>query len=126
MADELTITLSVQFDKGSLDYTFPATAPAAVTITGDDMVLHTQEIGTSEEAIILGDVDISANTGAWFVGINRDTTNYIEIRPGTGVADMIRMEPGEPCFFKIPPTATAPFAVADTAACKLEYMLVAS
>ena len=124
MADELTITATMQFDKGDSDYTVPTNgSPFSVTITGTNFLIHRQIVGTSEEALVLGDVDISAN-GAWLIMVNRDATNYVEIRPGTGVADMVEIPAGEVAMFKIPSSATAPFVIANTASCEVEYMLV--
>ena len=63
--------------------------------------------------------------GGYFIGRNVDSTNFIEIRPNTGVADLVRLEPGDWCLFRITDDAT-PYAIADTAACVLEYVVVAA
>ncbi len=88
-------------------------------MAGVDYVRKTQLIGTAEEAIQLGS-DIGTN--GWFMAINRDTTNIIQIRAATGVAGLCQLLPGEPCLFRL--MAAAPYAIALVASCQLEYLLI--
>lgn len=90
-----------------------------IDMTGTDFKHGTQIIGTSEEAIDLGEVA----AGGFCLLINRDATNYIEVRPNTGVADLIYMGPGEPAFFRITSDAV-PYAIADTDSCLLEVYIL--
>lgn len=124
MANELTVTIKALFEKGGTSITFPdgSHRETSVTVSGSRFFMGRQSIGTSEEAIDLGDIA----TGGWFFGINRDSTNYLEIRSGTGATDLVRMNAGEPCAFRISGDATAPFAIANTSACELEYLLIAA
>lgn len=92
----------------------------AVTLSGNQWIHHRQEIGTSEEALDLGDI----STGGWFFARNLDTTNYVELRSGTGATDFVRLNAGEFCLFRISGDASAPYAIANTAAVDLEYALV--
>lgn len=122
MADELTINWRATFTKSGTDITFPDPAKREfkVTITGTRFILNRQSIGTSAEAIVLGEVV----TGGYFFAVNRDATNFVEIRPGAGLTDTIRLQAGEGCMFRISPDAAAPQAIADTDAVELEYLLV--
>ena len=88
------------------------------TVTGDKFTHCIQEIGTSEEAIDLGDVSAGGYSFWW----NHDATNYVTIRSGTGADDLVKIGPGEVALFRL--TATAPYAIADTAACELEYIIL--
>lgn len=126
MANELTVTLAVRYNKGNFDDTVPSSgSPFSYDITGT-LVTHVRKsIGTSEEALELGEVDISANGGAHLVVKNDDATNFIEIRDSTGGNDLVKVLPGGVAYFMITSTATAPFAIANSAACEIEYMLVA-
>jgi len=119
MADELTLRVSLSFTKDGTTAEL-ALPPTTYDVAGTKPLKNRQEIGITEEALLLGD----AGVGGFLFAINRDDTNYIEIRPGTGVADLIRLEPGDPCLIRITDDATAPFAIADTAACELEYVLI--
>lgn len=117
MADELTISASLAFLKGSFTVDLSVSG-LQFTVSGTKFVHNIQAIGTSEEAIQLGDV----GTPGFALFINRDATNFVEIRPGTGDADMIKLKPGEPAMFRF--TSAAPYAIADTGACNVEYVII--
>lgn len=122
MADELTIRIAFKYSNSTTsdEYEWPHNSVMEFDVTGDQWISHVQEIGTSEEAIELGEIA----TGGWFIAMNLDDTNFIEIRPGTAETDLVKLLPGEPCMFRISGDASAPFAIADTAACKLKYFLL--
>ena len=115
MSSEIIVTMSLSVTKGGMTVALPFSA--RFDMAGANMAHLRQTIGTSEEAINMG-VDITIP--GWFMAINRDSTNYIEIRQGTGIADLVRLNAGEACCFRLAADATAPFAIADTAACELE------
>ena len=111
MASELSIsTLSITFTKSGSASFSAAPAALSITITGDAWMDNTQTVGTSEEAILLGDV---ATGGYWFVQ-NMDATNFVELRSGTGATDFIKLKAGEWAIFRTSGDATAPYAIADT------------
>lgn len=119
MASELSIgTLTVSFTKsGSSSFTVTPAA-LSITITGDAWMDNTQTVGTSEEAILLGDV---ATGGYWFVQ-NLDATNFVELRSGTGATDFIKLKAGEWAIFRTSGDATAPYAIADTSPCQVRFL----
>ncbi len=118
MATSGAVQCSLSFSKGNTNDALEAFLQFVVT--GTDCVRKTQQIGfASEEAIQLGS-DIGTN--GWFMAINRDPTNFIYIRPATGVANMCKLLPGEPCLFRL--AASAPYAQADTGICQLDYLLI--
>lgn len=119
MANELTVSASLSFTKGSITAAL-AKNGLQITITGTKKLENVQNIGTSEEALQLGDLGSAA--GCWLLLINRDPTNYVNIRPATGVADMCKVMPGEPALFRV--AGAAPYAIANTAACNVEYVLI--
>lgn len=118
MADELTNRASLTFEKGGTTVTL-TWGPTDIDVSGTNALHNRQNVGTSEEALLLGDVA----AGGWFFGINRDATNYIEIRAGSGLADLVKIKPGEFAFFRTAADAT-PYVIADTAACELEYVVI--
>ena len=79
---------------------------------------NTQTVGITEEAILLGDVAVG---GVWFVQ-NLDSTNFVEIRAGTGLTDLIKIKAGEWAIFRTSTDATAPFAIADTAPVQVRFL----
>jgi hypothetical protein len=119
MAGELKLTIKLDYDKGSVDLDFPSTE-FSVDVTSTLAHHGVQNIGTSEEAIELGGVA----AGGYVLMVNRDATNYVEIREGTGIADLVRILPGEPALFRLTDTATAPFAVANSAGCDVEVFVI--
>jgi hypothetical protein len=117
MANELTVSMSMQFRKGTVATGMSKTG-MEITVAGDQVTHNIQEIGTTQEALDMG--DITAPGYAFFY--NHDATNPVELRSGTGAADMIRLKPLEFCCFRL--EATAPYAIATTAAVQLEYMII--
>ena len=122
MASEITITCSMAFAKGNVASISRASTGLARDVTGSAYHANVQSVGTSEEAILLGD----AGVGGYFWGKNLDSTNFIKIRAATGIADLVRLKAGDVCLFRIDSGATAPYAIADTATCLLEYLLIAA
>lgn len=119
MADEATVRVSLSFEKGTVSES-KSFGPTTFDVAGDNPLCNIQDVGTSEEALLIGDITV----GGYLYARNLDATNFVEIRPGTGDADLIQLKPGDVCLFRLTPTATAPFVIADTGACRLEYMLL--
>lgn len=120
MADELTITAALRYESGVQR---AAIVPAALVVDAGVAPHHTvQSVGTSEEAIALGDLLTLGTLGYAFFR-NLDATNYVSIRAGTGETSLIRLQPGEWCVFPFDGAATAPYAIANTAAVNLEVCI---
>lgn len=117
MANENTIGATLKFLKGESDILF-AKSGILQDVAGDDYVKRTQTVGTSEEALGLGDL----TSPGYILMFNRDATNYVAIRPGTGENDLIRVPPGGVALFYC--HASAPFIIANTANCQVEYLLI--
>jgi hypothetical protein len=119
MANELTVNFSLAFVKGESRFSIPS-RQMQIDVSATPKISNTQTVGTSHEAMVLGDV---ASLGALWV-LNTDATNYVEI--GVEVAatfyPVIRLQPGDWGF--IPRVGTAaPFARANTSNVNLEYYL---
>lgn len=119
MANEITVSASLRLQLGVLDVSLTKSG-LQVNISGSEYTKLVQNVGTSEEQLDFGDV---ATPGYCFLR-NLDATNYVEIRPATGVADLIRLNAGEIALFRFAHDCTAPFAIANTAACRLEIYLI--
>lgn len=120
MANEITLNIKLRFNKSNTDFTFAPAVDMGIDVTGTNFIHNRQTIGTSEEVLDLGD----AGTGGYFVAINRDTTNNIMLRVGTAETDFIMLLPGEPCCFRLDDGEITPYAIAATANCELEYVLI--
>jgi hypothetical protein len=102
MANEITLTAKLVAKKGAGYATsFPDTQTTQVDMAGDNLGNNTQTIGTTAEAITMGDINTGGNTLGWFIVWNRDPTNYVQISygdaTGTNFADKIigRIPPGK-------------------------------
>lgn len=86
-----------------------------VTMAGNDHSHGTQVIGIVDEQIALG-ADIG--TLGYVLIVNLDPTNFVRV--GVEAENYaIKIKPGEPQLFR--PAANTLFAVADTAACKIQF-----
>ncbi|KKM85346.1 hypothetical protein LCGC14_1289990 [marine sediment metagenome] len=120
MADEITVTTSLSFTKDSITESMSDTATTFDMATAK-YVKAVQEIGLTEEAIVMGDV----TTPGWAYFKNLDATNFLTIREATAKDDLVKLKAGEHVVLRLDSTdATAPFAIADTGACKLEYLIL--
>ena len=118
MADEIYVSLQVSATKGSL--TESKAKDKYITMTGGNYAAGAQTIGTTHEAINLGDV---TTPGISFF-VNLDATNYVEIgkdSSGTFVP-MLKLMPGEPQLWR--PAVTALYAKANAAPVVLQYLVL--
>jgi len=123
VANEFTLNASLAYEDSESADLLLSVVDKLVSITTKKFIHAKQSIGTSEEAIDLG--ELTAPLG-WAIFINRDSTNYLEIRSGSGAAnDVIRLNAGEFALFRFGSDVTAPYAIANTAACQLEYAIFA-
>lgn len=116
MADELTARFQMSYTNGDDSFSLSAInqekdVAAAARVQG------VQTIGTSEEAIALGDV---ATDGGAFYARNLDDTNYVEI--GLTGSYVIKLLPGEFCFLSGVSDKDL-YARANTAAVQIAYAL---
>lgn len=120
MANEITVNASLAYeDSEDADELFSLTDLLA-SVASKKYIKHKQNIGTSEEAITLGEV----TTPGWAIFINRDETNFINLKVATGGAIFAKLKPGEIALLRLGSGAQAPYAIADTAACQLEFFLI--
>lgn len=111
---------------GSLQYTDSeganddlAIADLLATVATKRFIHSKQNIGITEEAIGLDEV----TTPGWAIFVNRDVTNFIELRVATAGAKFAKLKPGEFCLLRLGSGAQVPFAIADSAACQLEKFI---
>lgn len=119
MADEITVSGSLGAIKGTISKS-PGLAVVGLTpdMSGDQVHSTYQSVGTSEEAVALGDF----STGGWMMLVNRDGTNFITVKGSSGATAFAKMLPGE--FVLMRCIAAAPYVQADTAACLMEIFIV--
>jgi hypothetical protein len=119
MADELT--LSVNFSCSMDGATISDRYSDTIDVAASPQVGGVQTIGTSWEAIIMGEV----TSPGYFAYKNLDTTNYIEFSADSGGANpLIKAKATDFGCFRL--TGTTLYARANTAACKLKYNLLSN
>jgi hypothetical protein len=115
MANEITYQFQTLLGNGDLSDSFASNSQAADQSSAL-LIRNVQNIGTSDEALALGDV----TTPGWCVFQNLDDTNFVEIGVGSFTA-FLKLKPGELCLCRL--GTTAPRAQADTAAIDLFYII---
>ena len=85
---------------------------------GDEYVQAVQDVGTAEELLGVGDM----GQVGWCAFRNTDSTNYVELGKAPGEYTL-RLGPGE---FHGPMVWNGPliYAKANTATCKVEYLVI--
>lgn len=120
MANEISYNYSLSVAKTNLANS--KSAQGSITLNGSHYSAGAMNVPTTAggTAIPLGSV--ATNGTAFFK--NLDGTNYVEI--GVQVTGtfypLIRLKPGEPASLRISPSAV-PYALANTAAVALEYLI---
>lgn len=111
MANEISVSASVSASKNGI--TLSQSGSKAIDMAGDDMLLNTQLIGTSAEAIAFGEI-----TGAPSVVFlkNTDSTNFVTYGPSNPPTEF-KLLPGHVAVFQ--PASATQYAKADTAAVRL-------
>jgi hypothetical protein len=119
MADEITASCSLQFAKGNAAPPRVRSNDFKITVTGTDYTHKTQNVGTSAEALNLGEI----GTPGMMWAHNLDGTNFVEFGyDDGGFKPTVKLLAGDYCLFQH--TQAAPQVKADTGAVEIEYFLV--
>lgn len=121
MAGEITITTRLSYTNGPRSISW-SPASASVDQSGTDFTWKTQAIGTSPEAIALGEV--ASGAGAVMMIQNLDATNFVTVGyDDSGLKGFVKLMPGDPPFiFRC--SQAAPYAQADTDTCQIQYAIL--
>lgn len=117
MANELTVSCSVRFSKSGREAD-KAYGGIQIDVTGTRVISNTQTVGTSEEALVIGDV----GTAGYIIVKNLDSTNYVTIRGASAAVDCVKLKSGEVALFRL--ASSTPYAIANTAPVDIEYVLI--
>ncbi len=118
MANELSLSVRMRLANGDLKKSF-SSGNLSIDVAGVNVIDNVQNVGTSEEAVLLGD----SAAGGYMIAQNLDATNYVQIRPNTGVAALPRLLPGDVAVFRIDNDAV-PYVIANTAACNVRFIVI--
>jgi hypothetical protein len=120
MAEELTLNASLEYEDSEGSSDSLELTNGIANVSSKKFIHHKQTIGTSEEAIVLGEI----SSPGWAFFINRDSTNYIELKVASSGAIFAKLHPGRIAMLYLGSGGQAPYAVANTAACILEFLIV--
>lgn len=124
MANELTFSMAMTFYKSSIMTAAVGRSKEGqrVTVSGSAYVESTLSVATSATLVPIGNVSSLGYGFFW----NADGTNFLKLRNGLTGADLAKLRPqGLPAFIPLLDTATL-YAIADTAACVMEYLIVSA
>ena len=118
MAAEGTLTLTLTFVKGNLPPQTLTPGPVSIDVSGSTYLRQVQIVGTSKEAMLLGDV----GTPGYVMLHNCDSANFVEVFPNNTDAGLVKLKKGEWAVFRL--DAAAPYLKADTAPVNVEIFLL--
>jgi hypothetical protein len=117
MANKITITMSMKWTDGS-GSTLEAKGTNLIDQAGDNVIENIQNVGTSAEAVVMGDV-----APGYVAFKNLDTTNFVTIGSDNAVANVIcKLKAGEIAI--VPTALSSIYAKADTAGIRLLVLAV--
>lgn len=120
MAAEITVSASLGLDNGIVDVFGPLIAGQRFDITGAKYNRTVQAVGTTEEALQLGET--SGSLG-WCLLKNLDNTNFVNVKTATsGTVFAKLLAKGGCALFYFGSGVTAPFIQSDTASCNVEIL----
>jgi hypothetical protein len=123
MANEITVT-------GSLGYTNSAVSVAAqsLSISGSTFTIvgtrYAEGLFSVPTTVNGTALPIPAGTLGWCLIKNNDATNYVELMTAVSGTVFAKIAPGEVALFRFPANVTAPAAIANTAAVKIQYLIL--
>lgn len=123
-ANEITLNASLSYEDSEMDDPVSLELEDILkTVTTKRITRAKQNVGTSEEAINLGDV----SSPGYALLINRDTTNFINLKVATGGAIFARLDRSNGfALLKLGSGAQVPYAIADTAACQMDVFIIST
>lgn len=120
MAQEITLRASLSYAKSGRA-TAADSGELAIDMSGTKHLDTVQTVGTSEEALQLGEAG-AASSHYWIK--NLDATNPVDLKPASGGAVTTRILPGRVAVGQFAPGVSAPFVQAITASVDIRILLV--
>lgn len=120
MADEITLSIDFKYSKNGADSSFSSRG-LLITVSGNPVSEAVQSIGTSYEALAMGEV-----VAPGYVTLkNLDITNYVEFSADSGGANpLIKLKALEVACFRM--DGTTIYARANTGACLVQYKIISN
>lgn len=127
MANEINVTASLAYSNtaASIVGKLLALLNKAFNISGVNLVVATFSVPTVSGGgpAALPGLDALTTVG-WGCFVNHDSANYVDLYTAAAGVAFARLLPGECAVFRLPAGMTAPAALAHTAACLIEYLIL--
>lgn len=122
MADEIELNIGVRYADGLTEDFFEVIA-ALLSSAGKQRLRATQSVGfAAAEALGLGEI-----TSPVLLAVkNLDTTNYVTVLTGVAGVVFAKLTAGAAMVVPLGAGAQAPYVQANTAACKIDYLVIAA
>ena len=120
MANEVMISANLAYSDASGVKDELGVASFLADVTTKQTRRGQQSIATTETTLNLGGL---AAVG-WAALVNLDATNFVNVKTAASGTIFAKIPPGGVCLLYLGSGVTAPVAVADTAACLLDILLV--
>lgn len=119
MANEVTVNTTLNATKSGVTVNTGGQSKL-VDMDGDQMLTNVQTIGTSAEALVIGDI---ASLG-WIFVRNLDAANFVELALDSAVSTQVfaKLLAGEWALF--PAKTGTMYAKADTAECNIQVVAI--
>lgn len=127
MANEITVTASLAYSNTAASIVGKLLAMVAkgFSISGVNLVVATMAVPTAGGGGPAALPGLNAlTTVGWAMIVNHDATNYVDLYTGVAGVAFARLLAGECAVFRLPAAMTAPAAMAHTAACLIEYLIL--
>lgn len=122
MANEATISAQLMYADGEGTSDSMTVDAIAADVAIKVFSRTKQSVLTSETALKLG----SISTAGWIMVVNRDVSNYVDIKTSASGIIFARLLAGELILLRLGTGAQAPVAVANTATCQVEVLVLSS
>ena len=121
MANEVAITTAISYTKNNAEPIGRGQGGKILSQTGAGQIeMSDFSVATSETTIQLG--GLTTLGWAWFR--NLDATNFVNIKTAASGTIIVKLPAGSSALFHFGSGVTAPVAIADTAACLIEYVIL--
>lgn len=123
MANEVTVNISLAYSDSDGTQDSLASTNFLKTVATKRIAHIKQSITTSEVALNLGGI----SAPGFLLAINLDPTNFVSLRVASGGAKCAHLYPGGgPALIPLDSGMQVPYAIADTATCVIEFLVIST
>lgn len=120
MADEIRLRAQLSFAKSGKS-AHADSGEISATMAGGDYFQGNQTVGTSEEALLIGDISVA---NSFYMIENLHATNRVDLKPAAGGTVTTQIAAGRCAVGQFGPLVTAPFVIAITTAVEIKITLI--